>query len=371
VGNKITIVSEQPLKQIWSYLSVFQSENVAEKYIRKKAVLEDYEVPENILREKAIGTSYCISNAKDFLIEIPEVLNKRILNTYYGFVYLLSSIMISDPSSDYNLDKLELVTKKGHGLGTVDSDADDFLETQNVYLKSDGFFCKYLKYTGHDTSNVAIYKQVNTTQDLEEYEIANIISLNGLLARIPELSDLYYELMDLPPLNVRLMKRFNHPEVYQGEDWANFVPVCHLDYDFVINSLEPPLFDIRCYSMVKERTYAWCGKFKVERGKNWLDIIGFYGSPICGYTWVKPVLGLTNDIYVIHFMILFTLSILVRYRPSLWREITNGRLDQFLPLITVFLDVFDRIIPQFVLQNLTLKWVRTALPGTLQAPFGS
>ncbi len=59
-----------------------------------------------------------------------------------------------------------------------------------------------------------------------------------------------------------------------------------------------------------------------------------------------------DDVLVIEFMLLYVLSIWVRYRPALWREVNEGALDQFRALVTNLLIVVERTAPNTALDRL-------------------
>jgi YaaC-like protein len=66
---------------------------------------------------------------------------------------------------------------------------------------------------------------------------------------------------------------------------------------------------------------------------------------------VVPLMGI-DDVFVIEFILLYVLSIWVRYRPALWREINEGALDEFRALVTNLLIVVERTAPNMTLDRL-------------------
>jgi hypothetical protein len=88
-----------------------------------------------------------------------------------------------------------------------------------------------------------------------------------------------------------------------------------------------------------------------------------YRSVMTQPCYVKPLIGLDDPLYF-SFLLLYTLSIWVRYRPSLWREVTEGNLNSFRPLVVSFLIVVERVVPNIVLNYLYEREVRfeTSLP---------
>jgi hypothetical protein len=55
------------------------------------------------------------------------------------------------------------------------------------------------------------------------------------------------------------------------------------------------------------------------------------------------VLGRVGDVFAIHLMLLYALSILARYRPAVWREVIEGTLDQYSALIVGYADIARQI----------------------------
>lgn len=111
------------------------------------------------------------------------------------------------------------------------------------------------------------------------------------------------------------------------------------------------------------------GSVEVVSGNDhWHEALTLYRSPMCGTSWVRPLLGVANDPLLIHFFALYELSIITRYRPKLWREITEGDLTEYLALLQYYLAVVDRIVPERALEAITGSRVACVQPGSLFAP---
>jgi hypothetical protein len=76
-----------------------------------------------------------------------------------------------------------------------------------------------------------------------------------------------------------------------------------------------------------------------------------HSSVLAYESYVEPLLGI-DDVVVFDFMLLYALSIWARYRPALWREISEGELDRHRALVTTFLRVVARVVPNIVLNRL-------------------
>jgi hypothetical protein len=68
-------------------------------------------------------------------------------------------------------------------------------------------------------------------------------------------------------------------------------------------------------------------------------------------SYLQPLLGI-DDVLILKFMLLYVLSIWVRYRPALWRDVNEGDLSDFPALVSNFLLVAERTIPNEVLDRL-------------------
>ena len=63
-------------------------------------------------------------------------------------------------------------------------------------------------------------------------------------------------------------------------------------------------------------------------------------------------------------VLLYALSIVVRYRPSLWRRVQEGDLDHLRVLIEAFLFVVERILPEQFLETVSGQRVYAKQPGS-------
>ena len=80
---------------------------------------------------------------------------------------------------------------------------------------------------------------------------------------------------------------------------------------------------------------------------------------------IKMLFGKTNDWEVYAVMILYTLSIIVRYMPNLWTRIMHGDLDRYKAVFYQFSRVAERELTQIFLEKLTGKRVNIRHPRDL------
>jgi hypothetical protein len=87
-----------------------------------------------------------------------------------------------------------------------------------------------------------------------------------------------------------------------------------------------------------------------------------------GTSWIAPVLGGIKDVFAIHLMLLYALSILARYRPAVWREVIEGSLDEYRALIIGYADIAHRILPELALKTIYGRRIHVTMPGSFTAP---
>jgi len=67
-------------------------------------------------------------------------------------------------------------------------------------------------------------------------------------------------------------------------------------------------------------------------------------------------------------MVLYALSIVVRYLPSLWHNIENGDLNHIRALIEHYLAIVDGVLPRMSVERITGVHLRIDQPGSMGAP---
>ena len=81
------------------------------------------------------------------------------------------------------------------------------------------------------------------------------------------------------------------------------------------------------------------------------DALALHHSPFERSALLLPIFGVIHQYRIICLVLLYALSIIVRYRPSLWRRIQDGDLDHLRALIDAFIAVAERILPQAFLET--------------------
>src|SRR5260370_14343126 len=91
--------------------------------------------------------------------------------------------------------------------------------------------------------------------------------------------------------------------------------------------------------------------------------LDLHHSPFKRSALLMPVLGGLKEYRATCVVLLYALSIVVRYRPGLWRRVQEGDLDHLRVLIEAFLFVVERILPEQFLETVSGQRVYAKQPG--------
>jgi hypothetical protein len=91
--------------------------------------------------------------------------------------------------------------------------------------------------------------------------------------------------------------------------------------------------------------------------------LDLHHSPFKRSAFLMPILGSLKEYRATCVVLLYALSIVVRYRPSLWRRVQEGDLDHLRVLIEAFLFVVERILPEQFLETVSGSSRRLWQPG--------
>ena len=80
---------------------------------------------------------------------------------------------------------------------------------------------------------------------------------------------------------------------------------------------------------------------------------------------IFPIFRTVADFRAVAIVLLYALSIIVRYRPSLWRRVQEGDLDHMRVLIEAFLVAAERVLPEQFLEKVSGRRSVAKQPGTL------
>lgn len=361
------IQSENPLQSVWIHLRQLESVTLAKKSIIRRASTAGVKIDESIIITKSEGLAFALRNASDYFRSAEgRNMSQRILNLYYGTLAFAFAEMLASPSGPATLAEIEDSTKQGHGLFTADGKSDK-LEDLIIGVIKSGFYSTYMSFLGHPTQNLPT-KKGRKLEDLTENQFW--VTFEDLFGRIPDVGDLFTNIFESKPgwiipaydseANASAMHRISkkiqrsyallidHSGRWRKED---------------IVKLGGPISEI-----AELQTKNGSRKFRVAVDHaghdNFWPALQIHRSPYIDHTVIAPVFGSVNQYRAICLAILYSLSIIVRYRPSLWRRVQEGDLDYMRVLIEAYLDSIERILPEQFLETITGQTVITRQPGS-------
>lgn len=99
--------------------------------------------------------------------------------------------------------------------------------------------------------------------------------------------------------------------------------------------------------------------------ETWWEALPIHHSPFERNALVLPIFSAVGEYRAICVVLLYALSIVVRYRPSVWRRVQEGDLDHMRVLIEAFLAAAERVLPEQFLEKVTGQRVFAKQPGSL------
>lgn len=364
-----TITAEDPRTGIWARLDQFGSVALAQKLVTRRAQGHKEFTTEEI-KTKAEGLAFAIRNASDYFRETPsESLNKRILSLYYGALALASAEMMASPAGPVDLDEIEGITRQGHGLYTVPPSTEDF-GNLIVDVIATGFFPQWASFLGEDVSRYPKAK-AKTASDLEKQVPGTFVAMRELLSAIPEVGDLFLEVYTSAPSWITPVYSV---EDNRGGTSANRSSQTGSTYirlfdrskrvkQETISAAGWPIAELSSIDSGGADANAFRARVDHADRKAWYEALRLHRSPFKDSpSLIMPVLGISEH-RVLTVVILYALSILVRYMPSSWRRIEGGDWDEHLALVKNVVGAFERLLPDQFLGSILQERVHAAQPG--------
>jgi hypothetical protein len=363
------LLSETPVEAIWLRIRQLQSVTLARKLIEKRALASGQQLEPAIVNSKAEGLAYALRNASDyFQVQQGRNVSQRVLNLYYGSLAFASAEMLATPEGAKTLGEIESSTKVGHGLYTVDGPSDG-LEKIVVGVFA-GFFPAWMRTIGSPINNIP-QKKARHHDDLAALPAASCVSIEGLFASIPEVGDLFSEIFEAKPnwvLPVYDQMANRTMSLAVGQTSVSRSYLQFVDGTGRLTKEDIALFPGPISEITEVASQSPGRHFRVAvdfPGKkvHW-DALHMHHSPFAPPTLIRPIFGNIDEYRAICVVLLYALSIVVRYRPSIWRRVQEGDLDQMRVLIEAFLAVAERMLPEQFLEKITGQRVFAKLPGS-------
>ena len=362
------IQSENPINQIWSRIRQFKTKGLAEKLVIQRSQQLGITLSQDDIISKASGLAFCIQNGCDYFENaINQKTNQRIISLYYGAIAFASAEMLVCPNGAKSLQEVEDMTKFGHGLYTFDSLTENAFEGFVVGVLSNGFFKKWIEFLEYDVSEFPTKKPRKAQEiDLTNPYVTNLIDL---FSRIPELEDLLGMLTE----NQENWLLFNYDMEANGLRYENrgatYLKITDKSCSKTVEDiakLDLPLEQIE-YIETDEPYLHFRALLNHPDHKYWHEIIKLHNSPFTATSYILPIFSSINEYRCIATVILYALSILVRYRPSIWRSVVTGQYENYLALTEEFLFVYERLAPEQFLESLLGTKLHVVQSGSILA----
>jgi YaaC-like Protein len=197
------------------------------------------------------------------------------------------------------------------------------------------------------------------------------LTVESLVAHIPEVADLFIEIFDSKPAWIE--PHYDILANYRGGMFGNQSPPMRTYGNFIdisgrltkedVAEFPGPLSDIAPLESGGSEH-----KFRVAVDHPgvpiWWDALPLHRSPFVPAAIIKPIFGTVDQYRAMCVVLLYALSIIVRYRPSVWRRVQEGDLDQMRVLIEAFLATVERILPHEFLGKITGQKIIVKEPGS-------
>ena len=364
--------AENPLDAVMARLQQFTSETLARKLIERRAEADGVTLAGEVLGTKATSVAYSMRSALDYIVATPrDPLNRRVLALYYGTMALAQCEMLASPSGPAGLDKLEAMTRNGHGLYTV-ADSDGGFADLHVGVLATGFFPRWMTFLGSDTSGYPKGRP-RSPADVAKVSARMTCLLPELFASMPEIDDLFADVVGGPPAWIFAAYDQEANAQRPGRSQSGR-PVGSTYGLFVDSSGRVPLERLKCagWPLAEIRQLDDEGRGRVYRarvdhaGHDYMwTVLPTHSSPFLnGSVLLFPTMGGLRQYRTIAAVTLYALSIMTRYMPRAWRSIEGGNQDHYLALVQASLAVWERILPEHFLESITGETLRTAQPGS-------
>jgi hypothetical protein len=292
-----------------------------------------------------------------------------VLNLYYGSLSFAFAEMLAAPSGAKALSDIEDSTKAGHGLYTVDGQSDG-LEQMVVGVLPSGFFPAWAKSIGTPITQFPERKPRRYSQ-LASAPERSWLTIEALFASIPELADLFSNIFAAKP---RWIMPVYDQTANQGLSLFGQPKPATRSYVLLVDDTgRVTKDDIALFpgpiSEISEVSSEDAGRhFRVAvehpAGKLWWDSLHVHHSPFQRKALILPIFGVIGEYRAISVVLLYALSIIVRYRPSIWRRVQEGDLDHMRVIIEAFLAVVERVLPEQFLATVTGQRIVAKHPGS-------
>jgi hypothetical protein len=372
------IATTDAMETTWLRFGRLTSKTLAKRAIALRAA----GLEASALERKAEGVASAVRSCLGYWRTPAAALGARVLTRYYALLQASIAEQVASPDPSADLEAVQRHTTNGHGLGVIE-ESDDFPDKFFVYALSSGHFVAYMKARQHPVTQWALPRRPKAWNDVGA-ERPKLLSLSELLLRVPEMQQLAPECLERPALSFHV----GHDGF--GDAGANglrrpgtekrstalattrasiFVePTREVTAEW-LGGLGLPFRNIAAKTkpLLPHDRPCFVGEVQHPSDELWWDHFPHYKSDYTATSVIAPFWG-TADAMALHLMILYGLSIVVRYMPSLWQRVEVGPLDHVHALLEGYLAAFDRVGPAMALNRITGVRLELSQPGGFNSP---
>ena len=353
ISDIIRISGENPSEQVWTMLKMLRSAQVCKKVITSR----NTKLPSEQIESKSMGLAFLIQNACEYFESANEQnTTQRLLSLYYGTLAFMEADMLINSPMYSGLNEIEKITTGGHGLYTFDCpDVDQGLDNffVGVLGRNRGIFPAWLEVQGINIDNFP------TKKDKIKGDYS--FRLDDVLFRIPEISTIMEIISDdykpgflTPHFPIELNK--------SGGLWGNsYASKVNGSYIILFDKSQKSTIDIAktligSFAHIenyesKDFPVAYRA-FLLHDTKYWWESLNIHRSSSCRSALLSPLNGCGDSWETYAIMILYAISIIVRYRPNLWRRIESGEWDKYLPVFLSFSLIAEKVLPHIFFEKI-------------------
>lgn len=383
--NVERLVAQDIEKTVWLRLRRLTSSRLCRQIVSRTSTPS----PE-VLAAKAEGVAWAVRSALGYWESRPADLNARILTRYYALLQISIAEQVASPDPSFDLNQVQRHTEQGHGLTTLTEPGASFPASYHIGAMKSGHFYSYCAYRRIDLKPYAFEKRPREWAKLNSTDRERLVSLADLFRRVPELGTMVEECLGVRPLSFHvgyatrnmqiqlqkmretvLTRRPVHAPNAASSDETTYVAIYPQSERLTaayLNELRLPIQNITLEHDAPTKSDYFIGTLAHPVGVHWSQYLETYKSGYCGTSIIVPLWGRISDLFLIHLVILYSLSIVVRYLPSLWHEITDGGLDHIRALIEHYVAIVDSVLPRIAVERITGVPLNVTQPGSLNAP---
>lgn len=333
--------TETPLKDIWEHIRFLSIENNCKRLLKgeiksnRTLIYSD----EDILNKKSKEISMCLRQADEYFTASEATsINTSPLLLFYGMLSLSKALIVAN-KKDLYLDNI-----KYHGLET--RPRYDFLKTYNDNPENWNIEKEYA------VTNDGVFSHLLEILDDFTFPKSSVIEFKEIIKCIPELWGIYEKYYNESSNVLGLYSKDEKTE----PDYSLKLSISGKDPKKILTIIPELQND---FEIGKELYHSQAVVFTSKSITEFPKYIGTYRPQFGGNYIIKGVRYFNGTDYKNEFISLesldyismFILSVCVRYKQVLWRQIISGEKSGSISLINLYIKSIKRRFPNIILNK--------------------